>query len=37
VHSQAKTGEEAYENVIDALRGVLKLRFGEHPRGVDCQ
>ncbi len=31
VHSQGKTREEARENVIDALRGVLKLRFGEHP------
>jgi antitoxin HicB len=30
-HSQGKTREEARENVIDALRGVLKLRFGEHP------
>ena len=31
VHSQGKTREEARENVIDALRGVLELRFGEHP------
>ena len=31
VHSQGKTREEARENVIDALRGVLELRFGDHP------
>ena len=31
VHSQGKTREEARENVIDALRDVLALRFGEHP------
>ncbi len=30
-HSQGKTREEARENVIDALRGLLELRFGEHP------
>ena len=29
--SQGKTREEARENVIDALRGILELRFGEHP------
>jgi antitoxin HicB len=34
VHSQGKTREEARENVIDALRGVLELRFGEHPPAV---
>lgn len=28
--SQGKTRAEARENVIDALRGVLELRFGEH-------
>jgi predicted RNase H-like HicB family nuclease len=28
--SQGHTREEARENVIDALRGVLQLRFGEH-------
>ncbi len=33
-HSQGKTREEARENVIDALRGILELRFGEHPVGV---
>ena len=32
VHSQGKTREEARENVIDALRGVLELRFSEHPQ-----
>lgn len=31
VHSQGKTREEARSNVIDALRGMLELRFGEHP------
>ena len=30
-HSQGKTKDEARENVIDALREVLALRFGEHP------
>lgn len=30
-HSQGRTREEARENVIDALRGILELRFGEHP------
>ena len=34
VHSQGKTREEARENVIDALRGVLELRFGEHRAAV---
>ncbi len=29
-HSQGHTREEARANVIDALRGVLELRFGEH-------
>jgi predicted RNase H-like HicB family nuclease len=33
-HSQGKTRQEARENVIDALRGILELRFGEHPSGV---
>jgi predicted RNase H-like HicB family nuclease len=28
--SQGATREEARENVIDALRGILELRFGEH-------
>lgn len=31
VHSQGKTRDEARANVIDALRGMLELRFGEHP------
>lgn len=30
-HSQGKTREDAKANVIDALRGILELRFGEHP------
>lgn len=34
VHSQGKTREEARENVIDALRGMLELRFGEHSAGI---
>ncbi|MCP9486366.1 MAG: type II toxin-antitoxin system HicB family antitoxin [Gaiellaceae bacterium MAG52_C11] len=29
-HSQGRTREEARANVIDALRGILELRFGEH-------
>ena len=29
-HSQGKTREEARANAIDALRGILALRFGEH-------
>jgi predicted RNase H-like HicB family nuclease len=29
-HSQGKTRAEARANVIDALRGILELRFGEH-------
>ena len=28
--SQGRTREEARENVIDALHGILELRFGEH-------
>lgn len=31
VHSQGRTREEARANVIDALRDLLALRFGEHP------
>lgn len=30
VHSQGRTRAEARVNVIDALRGILELRFGEH-------
>jgi predicted RNase H-like HicB family nuclease len=30
-HSQGRTREEARANVIDALRGVLELRFGGRP------
>lgn len=29
-HSQGQTRDEARANVIDALRGMLELRFGEH-------
>ncbi len=29
--SQGRTREEARANVIDALRGILELRFGGHP------
>ena len=29
-HSQGKSREEARENVLDALHGILELRFGEH-------
>jgi predicted RNase H-like HicB family nuclease len=39
-HSQGRTREEARENVIDALRGILELRFGEHPdvtAGIDSE
>jgi predicted RNase H-like HicB family nuclease len=28
--SQGRSREEARENVIDALHGILALRFGEH-------
>jgi predicted RNase H-like HicB family nuclease len=29
-HSQGRTLEEACASVIEALRGILELRFGEH-------
>jgi len=29
-HSQGRTRAEARANVIDALHGILELRFGEH-------
>jgi predicted RNase H-like HicB family nuclease len=29
-HSQGHTRAEAHENVIDALHGILELRFGAH-------
>lgn len=32
--SQGHTRAEARENVIDALHGILELRFGEHPVGA---
>jgi predicted RNase H-like HicB family nuclease len=38
--SQGQTREEARTNVIDALRGILALRFGGHPEvsdGVDSE
>ncbi|MCP9487018.1 MAG: hypothetical protein MSC30_14285 [Gaiellaceae bacterium MAG52_C11] len=34
--SQGHTREEARANVIDALRGILELRFGEHRRSSRC-
>jgi predicted RNase H-like HicB family nuclease len=39
-HSQGRTREEARANVIDALRGILELRFGEHAQiseGADSE
>jgi predicted RNase H-like HicB family nuclease len=39
-NSQGRTREEARANVIDALRGILELRFGEHApatTGVDSE
>jgi len=30
-NSQGRTRDEARANVIDALRGILELRFGGHP------
>ncbi len=39
-HSQGRTREEARANVIDALRGILELRFGKHPQlleGTDSE
>jgi predicted RNase H-like HicB family nuclease len=30
-HSQGRTREAGRANVIDALHGILELRFGEHP------
>lgn len=38
--SQGRTREEARANVIDALHGILALRFGggpEQPEGVDSE
>ena len=34
-HSQGRTREEARANVIDALRGILELRFGKHAGVAD--
>ena len=39
-HSQGRTREEARANVIDALRGILVLRFGGTPElseGADSE
>jgi predicted RNase H-like HicB family nuclease len=39
-HSQGRTREEARENVIDALKGILELRFRDHGSlgpGVDSE
>ena len=39
-HSQGRTREDARANVIDALRGILELRFGGHPEvseGTDSE
>lgn len=39
-NSQGRTRAEARENVIDALRGILELRFGGHPDisgGIDSE
>ena len=35
-HSQGRTREEARANVIDALRGILELRFGQHPSPAEA-
>jgi predicted RNase H-like HicB family nuclease len=34
-HSQGKTRDEARANVVDALRGILELRFGGQPNTTD--
>lgn len=39
-HSQGRTRDEARANVIDALRGILELRFGRTPQlreGADSE
>jgi predicted RNase H-like HicB family nuclease len=36
-HSQGRTRDEARENVIEALRGILELRFGEHALSEPAQ
>ena len=38
-NSQGRTREEARANVIDALHGILELRFGGHPSpsGADSE
>jgi predicted RNase H-like HicB family nuclease len=34
-NSQGRTREEARANVIDALPGILELRFGGHPEVIE--
>jgi predicted RNase H-like HicB family nuclease len=39
-HSQGRTRDEARANVVDALRGILELRFGGAPElreGADSE
>ncbi len=36
-HSQGRTRDEARENVIDALHGILELRFGAHALSEPAQ
>jgi predicted RNase H-like HicB family nuclease len=39
-YSQGRTREEARTNVVDALREILSIRFGDHPEvaaGVDSE
>jgi predicted RNase H-like HicB family nuclease len=38
-NTQGRTREEARANVIDALHGILELRFGGHPSptGIDSE
>jgi predicted RNase H-like HicB family nuclease len=35
-NSQGRTREEARANVIDAVRGILELRFAGHPEVSDA-
>jgi predicted RNase H-like HicB family nuclease len=35
-HSQGQTRAAARANVIDALRGILELRFGEHAPAAEA-
>ena len=36
-HSQGRTRDEARQNVVDALHGILELRFGEHALSEPAQ